>query len=944
MLELKNIYKKYATKKGVEVHALKDVSIVFGQTGLVFVTGKSGSGKSTLLNLIGGLDIYDSGDIIINNKSSNDFKQRDFDSYRNTMVGFIFQEYNILDEFNVAQNIGLALALQGQKVDDESVNKLLKDLDIEGLGQRNPNELSGGQKQRVAIARALVKNPKIILADEPTGALDSTTGTQLIETLKKLSKDRLVIVISHDLEFARKYADRMIHFIDGKIDYDITYTGKTVEENEPIKITNEGILIKPKYQLTPNDLEIINNYLKDKDNLTSIKLNKSSKFHDGFESTDESLINKSTEEFELIKSKLPLKASFSMELNALSHKKLRLIFSIILSSIALIMFGVVDTFSNYDARNKSYQSVIDNGHETIVLGYAKKSGGDWVYYNREIMNNNQKLLLESKYENQTFLPIYEDIGLFYSSFIDAKHDDMTYYDYDGLRQYIEADKEFLDNTNYELIGELPSNLEEVVIPMYLFEQFKTYGYIDESDNKFEIDTPEDIIGKTISSSYFEFTISGVMDYKYDLSKYETLKNHPRNESISGNLYWEFREFMDKSPAGLFILGKGITQKVNEFQSKNTSSVLIHTSLTNNVFFSYINKISELNLSDIVTFKDLSVNDKTPLDIVVDQNTMEYITNQIMGLDIKHDIGLNYVLSNYYDEATALLDIYYPQYANLESIPVEFKQDIIYLSLGSQVLTQDDQKLISALSIKYYLDNFEPITYTMNINMVNNGNDVIYEEFRVIGYSSDASRSTFYVSDTKFDEIVVKPDAKYFSLITPTKTLTKKNFYQMIEENMDKSQDYRFEVMDADVNYLVFLSENIYSMQTFFFYTALIMASFAGLLMFSFMSSSVAYKKQEIGILRAIGASSKDVLGVFSKETLMISLINLMISIIGTIIVSDLLNKTMIQSLNLKTTLFDFGIKQIILLMIISLSIGFISSALPVLKTANKKPIDAIKNK
>ena len=113
-------------------------------------------------------------------------------------------------------------------------------------------------------------------------------------------------------------------------------------------------------------------------------------------------------------------------------------------------------------------------------------------------------------------------------------------------------------------------------------------------------------------------------------------------------------------------------------------------------------------------------------------------------------------------------------------------------------------------------------------------------------------------------------------------------------------------------------------------------------MFSFMSSSVAYKKQEIGILRAIGASSKDVLGVFSKETLMISLINLMISIIGTIIVSDLLNKTMIQSLNLKTTLFDFGIKQIILLMIISLSIGFISSALPVLKTANKKPIDAIK--
>src|SRR5690606_17700061 len=174
-------------------------------------------------------------------------------SYRNTMVGFIFQEYNILNEFSVAQNIGLALSLQGQKVTEDAINDLLIKLDIAGLGNRSPNELSGGQKQRVAIARALVKDPKIILADEPTGALDSTTGIQLLETLKKLSKDRLVIIISHDLEFAQKYADRIINFKDGEIEYDITYTGKSNAEHLNLALTDEGIIVQPKYQLTAKD-------------------------------------------------------------------------------------------------------------------------------------------------------------------------------------------------------------------------------------------------------------------------------------------------------------------------------------------------------------------------------------------------------------------------------------------------------------------------------------------------------------------------------------------------------------------------------------------------------------------------------------------------------------------------------------------------------------------
>lgn len=264
MLEIRNLTKTYKPKKGVPVVALDNISLKFPDSGMIFLLGKSGSGKSTLLNLLGGLDIYDSGEIIIKGKSSKNFKQQDFDSYRNTYVGFIFQEYNVLDEFTVGANIALALELQGKKATDEKINSILKEVDLEGFGQRKPNELSGGQKQRVAIARALVKNPKIIMADEPTGALDSNTGRQIFDTLKKLSADKLVIVVSHDRDFAENYADRIIELADGKVISDLVYLNNYDEEKSASKelIFSENIISIPEnYHLTEEDRLAINEYI-----------------------------------------------------------------------------------------------------------------------------------------------------------------------------------------------------------------------------------------------------------------------------------------------------------------------------------------------------------------------------------------------------------------------------------------------------------------------------------------------------------------------------------------------------------------------------------------------------------------------------------------------------------------------------------------------------------
>ena len=238
MLELKNITKIYYTGD-TKVTALSDVSIAFRDSEFVSVLGPSGCGKTTLLNIIGGLDKYQNGDLSVSGVSTRTYKDRDWDTYRNHTIGFVFQNYNLIPHQSVLKNVELSLTLSGvpRKERHRRAVDALKSVGLSDQLNKKPNQMSGGQMQRVAIARALVNNPKVLLADEPTGALDSETSIQIMELLKEISRERLVIMVTHNPDLANNYSTRIVNLLDGRITGDTNpYTPDEITaDNKKVK-------------------------------------------------------------------------------------------------------------------------------------------------------------------------------------------------------------------------------------------------------------------------------------------------------------------------------------------------------------------------------------------------------------------------------------------------------------------------------------------------------------------------------------------------------------------------------------------------------------------------------------------------------------------------------------------------------------------------------------
>ncbi len=255
MLELKRIRKVYHTGD-IETVALNEVSVAFREKEFVAILGTSGSGKTTCLNIIGGLDRYDSGDLIIKGKKTTDFTDSDWDAYRNNSVGFVFQSYNLIMHLSIVANVELGMTLSGVSKEDKHKRaiEVLKQVGLEKHIGKKPNQLSGGQMQRVAIARALANDPEILLCDEPTGALDSVTSTQIMDLIKEVAKDRLVIMVTHNPDIAKQYADRIIKFQDGDIISD-SNPHKEGQKESNFKLTKTSMKFTTALSLSLNNIK-----------------------------------------------------------------------------------------------------------------------------------------------------------------------------------------------------------------------------------------------------------------------------------------------------------------------------------------------------------------------------------------------------------------------------------------------------------------------------------------------------------------------------------------------------------------------------------------------------------------------------------------------------------------------------------------------------------------
>jgi ABC-type lipoprotein export system ATPase subunit/ABC-type antimicrobial peptide transport system permease subunit len=454
MIKLVNVNKNYqSSKENICIQAIKSINLEFESKGLVFILGKSGSGKSTLLNLIAGIDILSRGNIIFNNNSIDLFSDKQLDNYRNFYVGIIFQEFNLLENFTVEENISLALSAQKENsINFESkINAVLDSVDLKGYSKRLVNEISGGERQRIAIARALIKEPHIILADEPTGNLDSENSNAIFSLLKRISSNKLVVVATHDRDYAYKYGDRVIELIDGKVSKD---TNTSLSESVQ---TSDGYIDK--------------------------KLNK--------------------------KCNLSLGFTLKYSLKNILIKKFRTALNIITFSLALFLINMGLVYYFFDSDNTAVHAFEEANIEEINIYKTSSVDNEELYITFELEDMEG---IVTAYRDKGIVinqVISKPLGINgeFSKIFSPTH----------LNTNIPSDSlEFTSITilNEEdslayISGSTPDELSEIVISDYMADMLIKYEIIS------GVYTRDNLIGSILSDNGSELIVSGIFDTDYE---------------------------------------------------------------------------------------------------------------------------------------------------------------------------------------------------------------------------------------------------------------------------------------------------------------------------------------------------------------------------------------------------------------------------------------------
>ena len=952
MLELKNVKKTYKTKYG-EVVALNGVSLTFPSKGMVFIVGKSGCGKTTLLNVIGGLDGIDSGEMLLPERAFSSFSASDYDDYRNTFIGFIFQEYNLLPEFTVRKNIEMAMEIQGEKGIEENLDSLMREMEISELKDRKISELSGGQRQRVAIARALIKSPRIILADEPTGALDSGTGEQVLQILKKLSKDKLIIVVSHDNDFAERYADRIIRLVDGNVAEDITFVDSEAQSN--VCDNENELLIKSGVELSENDLKSIATAVK---NSKKIQLVEKLSFRRK-QPTDQEKIEKSTEKTKFKKSKMKFKSSLALGLKALSVKPIRLIFTVLLSVIAFAVFGLFDAVANF-----STEKVLANllkETDTTTVAFSGEYLIDYAHGDKYGVRISDKVV--SNIEQETgceVMPVY-DIEYKLEGELNAEHKirvnggvgidaDISvgrYYYADSITGIVEfgvddIKDDKVGNFGYRLVyGSYPQlsydefgdlevdSLSDVAISSYVAESIKHYLQRGTINGKRILST-QDLLGEYIMVNQVHYRIVGIIDCGEIPEKYDSLKSGVALESSQIMLSEDFNRYVNSGAQRCLFMAKGVFDLMQEttnsvkpyFSGASTWRVdtppdYAQTNKKNASEFIY--KYQELEQEKVLFFD----NGKTNLgerEVLIHPSNLQFLyATAIRGLntgvanEVREKINALALDSTDLEIKKQLLEEFIALMLEVDSGALSKEIRLTKTSKETIEKTVRDVKVVGIYVGEYVIDaRVADPNYSYLFSM----QEKLMREFGIYTEQGDYARILVSTNGKGVGEIAdyaVKKDG--LALVW-----YKNSALQIIRDN----------------------ESAIRQGANLFLYAAVVLAGFSVFMLFNYISTSISNKRQSVGVLRGLGARGKDVLIMFLSESMFIALISAAIAGVLAYVGCDFVNMYIIEQMNIYIPIALFDARQAFMICALSVLTAVLSSIIPIIRIVKTKPVELIR--
>ncbi len=865
MLELKNITKDYLSGEQT-VHALKGIDIEFRKSEFVSILGPSGCGKTTLLNIIGGLDRYTSGDLIINGKSTKKFKDRDWDAYRNHSVGFVFQNYNLIPHQSVLANVELSLTLSGigKRERRKRAKKALEDV---GLGEqinKRPNQLSGGQMQRVAIARALVNDPDIILADEPTGALDTETSVQVMEILKKISEDRLIIMVTHNPDLADKYSSRIVKAIDGKI----------ISDSNPF--------------------------------------------------TEKDRREEEGKEFKTGKTSMSFFTALSLSLNNLMTKKGRTFLTAFAGSIGIIGIALILSLSN------GVQVYIDKLQQDTLSSYPLTIQEESVD-----MNSMFTEFMEQQDKD------YDDDRIHVTSVID---DTVSMISNQVKKNNLTEFKKFLDSN--QTIKDNSSDIQygyDVDVCAYRVEDNNTYTQVNPStmqeiqdEIQREASNDSAIMGVSMSTSFPTADVWTELMNNQELldSQYNVVAGHwPQNENEVVLVLSEEGKITDYS---LYALGVKDKQELKDKLKQISDGKTVESSdeesfspedfigtkyrILLNTDFYQKQGTRWIDMSKDTTYLNSKLANAKEVTLVgvVEPTQEAAATSATLAFG---GIGYKKELTDYLVENNKLQQIAVEQKAN-ENINIftglEFITNTQDAATGMEMMTKEEQMAIMNMSP-------EEISQLIK-NYSDNANATLKGNLKKLGVCDTETPSmvSIYPKDFKSKDVITAEIEKYNQ--------------QMRDEGKDENVITYSDILKIMMNSVTTMVNMISYVLIAFVAISLVVSSIMiGIITYI----SVLERIKEIGILRAIGASKRDISRVFNAETVIVGFCAGLIGIGVSILLILPINLIIKNSAGVDH-LAKLPVIGACILVLISMVLTTIAGLIPSKVASKKDPVEALR--